>query len=590
MFGYTVPSYGRLSPSDNRTYRRYYCEGCHQLRAGYGLTGTATVNYDMTFNTILLNGLKAECPDFGPTERRLCVLDAPKADSELMRRMAAYTLILTKWELYDDETDLPSPKSKVISFVLNNAIEKAVAEHPGYDEMVGAAFAGLRDMELDGCRDALAMGRAFGRGLAGPLREIAGDVHSDALEDVFVQLTACVYLMDAIDDLDDDYLDGTYNPLLPESGFVNARSHIDANIYEVTSLVGEAVGALQGSYSKLRPLMKGNLSLCDNVVYFGIPESAKKVITGTASAKASVKNVMANRSSRLSERAGGVEARAEVQGVRLLPADGAQAARPGRAAPAAPRAVPPAPRVRPHRPRLGHADPHAAGVGAQPAGAALAVALVHACPMHALVFGLLAVNGLYPQPVRTGMVVRVAYMGIPGSNSEQAATELAGAMGWGVFALIPAEDSAGTVRAMDDGEADYGVVASKNVHAGPVIETEDVLAARPDIEILRALWLPIHHCVFTKGPGVEVRVVASHIQALLQTRRHLDELYPGLERREVVDTAIAAEMLADGRLPPDCAVICRRNAGEACGLTLVHENIEDIEGNMTEFELLRRRA
>ncbi|MDO5861222.1 MAG: DUF5685 family protein [Thermoplasmata archaeon] len=301
MFGYTTPSYGRLSPTDNRLYRRYYCEGCHQLKAGYGLTGTATVNYDMTFNTILLNGLKAECPDFDGTTRKLCVLDKPKADSELMRRMAAYTLVLTKWELYDDETDLPSVKTKAISLVLNRAIEKAVSEHPDYDEMVGEAFSRLRDMELAGCRDALHMGREFGRGLAGPLEGIAGDVYSDDLGDVFVQLTACVYIMDAIDDLDDDFMDGTYNPLLPETGFVNARKFVDSDIYRLSGMVSDAVGSLQGSYSKVRPSMRGNVSLCDNVVYFGIPESAKRVLTGDASAKASVKNVMSNRKKRLSE-------------------------------------------------------------------------------------------------------------------------------------------------------------------------------------------------------------------------------------------------------------------------------------------------
>lgn len=378
MFGYTVPSYGRLSPTDNRLYRRYYCEGCHQLKAGYGLTGTATVNYDMTFNTILLNGLKAECPDFDGTTRKLCVLDSPKADSELMRRMASYTLILTKWELYDDETDLPSAKTKAISFVLDKAIRKAVAEHPEDDRMVGEAFARLREMELAGCKDALAMGREFGKGLAGPLEDIAGDVYSDDLGDVFVQLTACVYLMDAIDDLDDDFMDGTYNPLLPESGFVNSRKFIDSQIYGLSSLVSDAVGSLQGSYSKVRPNMLGNVSLCDNVVYFGIPESAKKVLTGDAQAKASVKNILSNRKSRLSERSRGVVVGADVDRVHLGPVDGAEALVPRGAAAAASRTVPAAPLVGARGPGLGHAHPHVAGMHAEPARPALPVALVHA--------------------------------------------------------------------------------------------------------------------------------------------------------------------------------------------------------------------
>ena len=301
MFGYTVPSYGRLSPSDNMLYRRYYCEGCHQLRDGFGLTGALTVNYDMTFNTILLNGLIGECLEFEGTKRRICVLEPHKADSELMRRMAAYTLILTRWELYDDETDLPSVKTKFISLTLNRAIERAVSEFPEYDEMVGKGFETLRSLELDGCRDAVMMGRTFGKGLVGPLKDIAGDSYSESLGEIFEHLTTAVYIMDAIDDLDDDYMDGTYNPLLPGSGYINARRYIDSNIYSLSSMVNGVVGDLQRSYLAVRPDMKGNVSLCDNVVYYGIPESAKKVIVGEAKAKASIKNILSNRKDRTSE-------------------------------------------------------------------------------------------------------------------------------------------------------------------------------------------------------------------------------------------------------------------------------------------------
>lgn len=301
MFGYTVPAYGRLSPADLSRYRRYYCEGCHQLRDGFGLTGALTVNYDMTFNTVLLCGLTGKALEVGPTENRICVLEHSKTNDELMRDMAAYTLILTKWELFDDDTDDPSLKSKFISLTLNRAIEKAVRMHPDYDDMVGKGFSELRALELDGCRDARLMGRTFGKGLIGALKDIAGDCYSDALGEVFTELSTAVYIMDAIDDLDEDFMEGTYNPLLPESGFVNARKLIDSDIFRFAGMMNETIGNLQSGYSSIRPSMKGNVSLCDNIVYFGIPESARRVISGNAQAKASIKNVFSNRSARLSE-------------------------------------------------------------------------------------------------------------------------------------------------------------------------------------------------------------------------------------------------------------------------------------------------
>jgi len=301
MLGYTLPYYNRLSPADNKVYRRYYCEGCHQLRDGFGLRSTLTVNYDMTFNTLLLNAVAGDVLDFEGTTRRPCVLQKPMADSDLMRRMAAYTLILTKWELYDDDTDKPSLKSKMASATLSQAIEKAVSKYPEYDRMVGEGFARLHDLELQGCKDPVKMGRTFGEGLIGALRDIAGEHASEDLDNVFRQLSTVVYIMDAIDDLDEDFMAGTYNPFLPEEGFVNANQFRSKKVYEMSGILNGEIGLLQESYSKIRPQMRINTGICDNIVYLGIPDSAKKVMMGSSTAKTSVKNVLSNRKQRMSE-------------------------------------------------------------------------------------------------------------------------------------------------------------------------------------------------------------------------------------------------------------------------------------------------
>lgn len=185
-------------------------------------------------------------------------------------------------------------------------------------------------------------------------------------------------------------------------------------------------------------------------------------------------------------------------------------------------------------------------------------------------------------------MVTVGYMGIPGSNSEQAAVDFSDSMGWTDPELIPLVDSRGVVDAMLSGRCEYGVVAVANINAGPVLETEEALEGTGDrIEFVRSLWAPIHHCVFVRTPGEGIRHVASHIQALLQTKESLSRLFPDADRIEVEDTSIAARYLSEGRFGDDTAVVCRRNAGEMFGLTLLYENIEDHRDNMTEFHLLR---
>ena len=102
--------------------------------------------------------------------------------------------------------------------------------------------------------------------------------------------------------------------------------------------------------------------------------------------------------------------------------------------------------------------------------------------------------------------------------------------------------------------------------------------------------LNIHHCLFKKNkdiPDSSLKKVVSHILAIKQCEEHLRELYPGLEKMEAEDIGKAARDLADGTLSEDCAVLCRKNAGELFGLTLIDENIEDFPDNRTHFCLFQ---
>lgn len=183
--------------------------------------------------------------------------------------------------------------------------------------------------------------------------------------------------------------------------------------------------------------------------------------------------------------------------------------------------------------------------------------------------------------------MKIGYMGIPFSNTEEAALRFARMNRWNALEIIPLMDSASVVEKLEMEEIDYGVVASSNIIAGPVKETVDSLAGKDNIDIFQTVELEIHHCLFVKDRNVPIDTVASHVQALLQTAKNLDRLYPSVKKMEVEDTAYAAEMLADGLLSDNVGVICRMDAGENYGLELLHENIEDDPRNITTFSLLR---
>ncbi|MDR1404834.1 MAG: chorismate mutase [Candidatus Methanoplasma sp.] len=183
--------------------------------------------------------------------------------------------------------------------------------------------------------------------------------------------------------------------------------------------------------------------------------------------------------------------------------------------------------------------------------------------------------------------MKIGYMGIPFSNSEEAAEIFVRKNRWNDAAFIPLMSAPSVVKELEKRSVDYGVVATRNAVAGPVIETADSLNGKSNIEEYQTADVPIHHCLFVKREGCSVAAVASHVQALMQTAGNIGRMFPLAERIEVEDTAYAAEMLADGLLPDSTAVVCRKDAGEHYGLHLLKENIEDDPTNMTSFSLLR---
>ena len=303
MFGYTVPMYQRMSAGDLSAYRRYYCETCHQLRDGYGLLSTAAVNYDMTFNAIVVSAASGADLRFEGTPRSaLCVFEGPKAGGEMFRRMAAYTVLLTKWELYDDRVDSPSARTNFIELALGRAIRKAERDEPGFDDRVGKGFELLRKRVAEGCTDAARMGWEFGGALAAPLSEIAGEHDRPEMRPLFSRLAAAVYVVDAVDDLEEDFAAGTYNPFLRGcGGFVNRAEYMRGNAYRVAETINGVMGELQRSYSALRPSMRGLEGVADNIVYLGLPDSARKAMGGGGAPRRGMRGALEGRRARNAE-------------------------------------------------------------------------------------------------------------------------------------------------------------------------------------------------------------------------------------------------------------------------------------------------
>ena len=183
--------------------------------------------------------------------------------------------------------------------------------------------------------------------------------------------------------------------------------------------------------------------------------------------------------------------------------------------------------------------------------------------------------------------IKVGYMGIPFSNSEEMAKIFSKKFDLGDVELVPLMSAKNVIDELVAGRIDYGVLAVENKFAGIVQESLEAKKGVRDLVELDLMWSPIHHCVFKRNKDDRVDRLVSHIQALMQSQNNLKRLYPGAEFVECEDTAYAAEMLSKGELPEGSAAVCRMDAGEHYGLYLDNQNVEDNKDNTTKFSLVK---
>lgn len=187
--------------------------------------------------------------------------------------------------------------------------------------------------------------------------------------------------------------------------------------------------------------------------------------------------------------------------------------------------------------------------------------------------------------------VIIGYQGIENSNNHRAAKMIASELGFDSLELRPMVSSDNVVKALQCGEIEYGVMAFKTDVAGDVSETK-IATEGLCYHVLHSVSFDIHHCLFKKNEHVEkadIKVIASHPEALRECRNTVSQLFPDAKMMEVEDTAYAAKALKEGVLPADTAVLCNMKAGLGNDLVLLKENLEDLEHNGTTFYLIQLR-
>lgn len=169
--------------------------------------------------------------------------------------------------------------------------------------------------------------------------------------------------------------------------------------------------------------------------------------------------------------------------------------------------------------------------------------------------------------------IKVACPGTAGSNTEQASVKL---FPDADICFYP--DFADVFEAVENGDADYGVLPIENSTAGDIRQTYDLLA-KYNFYICRRTQIKIDHCLVAKK-GADIRTIYSHEQALKQCFGFLKD-YPA-RAVPYTNTALAAELVANSD-DNTIAAICSERCAELYGLDIIQRDIADNPDNTTRF-------
>lgn len=283
MFGFVRPLRGELKVREWERFQSVYCGLCHTIRRRYGFAQTMMLSYDCTYLALVLDALepcggeqsKCRCI-IHPFRRRSCA-----KQSNGMIRAAAVSVILCWHKLADtiaDERGIKRLAAQMFRLFLRRGYQKAAEELPSFDRETRECLENLDALERQKTPSLDRPADAF----ASILRAAVIDWHTDSriLQEMFYHVGRWIYLVDACDDIQEDFASGSYNPVLLRWEMTQPTLLPSVKDAMQHTLL-QSLAAAYHAYILLHPLR--DAGIIENILCQGLPEVTRQVLDGTFS-------------------------------------------------------------------------------------------------------------------------------------------------------------------------------------------------------------------------------------------------------------------------------------------------------------------
>lgn len=244
MFGYIKPFKPQMRVMEFDTYKAVYCGMCHQLGREYGLLARLTLSYDFTFLALLELALAEQPPTFArrrcyANPLRRCQCCTSTAGLQFSCGAAVIALHYKAQDTLLDGGFWQRLGARLFGLCIGRAYRRAKAAYPQLEEAFGTQMRTQQQLEAEGCCSVDAACEPTALALGKVLAQLcSGEANRRVLERFGYLLGRWVYLMDALDDLEEDLRKGRYNPFL-------RKAQVQPGQWQrLQELKGQAKGAL----------------------------------------------------------------------------------------------------------------------------------------------------------------------------------------------------------------------------------------------------------------------------------------------------------------------------------------------------------
>ncbi len=275
MFGYVTPFKPDLKIREYEAYKSIYCGLCREMGKQYGPFARLTLSYDFAFLAMFELAVKNKMPEFencrcavNPLKKKTCAKNCGELEFS-----SSVAMIMLHFKVVDNVRD--SKGFKKLCWILlkpfsTSAYKKAKSKYPQVEESIRLAMDKQYDLEKNGdcCVDEAADPTATA--LAAVCKSMDGNKSED-LKRFGYFLGRWVYLIDALDDIEDDMKTGNYNPFLNGCG-----DTLDKIKEYAKGSINITAAELQLAFEKLdinvfKPIIY-------NVVYLGLADTQKRIL------------------------------------------------------------------------------------------------------------------------------------------------------------------------------------------------------------------------------------------------------------------------------------------------------------------------